>query len=140
VKYIDRITYAAAPILIKMRFGKINIFAGPTVFLHLGNGKLILKAEDEYLQYDLDFAGLSSAEYIDGVFSTFTFAAAAGVGLELPIRGRGRVITLETRGHYIFTNVLDESQGSVFQAYGVMILAGFGINARGRELRRSRFH
>ena len=138
VKYIDRITYAALPVLVKTQFGRMSFSAGPTLLLHVGKGKLCLRADDEWLQYDLESVGWDSMEYLDGVFAPFVFAAAAGAGIEFPIGRRGGVLLLEARGHYVFTNVLDESQGQDFQAYGIMIMAGYGVDSRGRKLIQSR--
>jgi len=75
---------------------------------------------------------------VDGVFSSFALALTGGTGVELPFRRRRGVFSLEARGYYVFTNILDPSQGSVFQAYGIMIMAGYGLDSKAREHRRSK--
>ena len=138
VKYIDRVTYVAIPLLLKFRLGTISFHAGPTPMLMIGDGELRLKADDDWLQDDLEYTGMDSVEYAEEVFSSFALAAAAGIGIEFPVGRRGGIFMLEARGHYIFTNVLGEGQGMDFQAYAIMVTAGYGVSSRGRELRRSR--
>jgi hypothetical protein len=135
---IDETVYAAVPVLLKIRFWRISVFTGPTLMLMLGNGRLRLRADDEVLQYDLDSVGLSSLDYADGVFSSFTLAVTGGTGVELPFRRRRGVFSMEARGYYVFTNILDPSQGSVFRAYGILMMAGYGLDSKGREHRRSK--
>lgn len=129
---IDEILYATLPVLVKVRFWRISVYAGPTPMLMLGNGKVRLKAQDENLQDDLESVGLSSVDYADGVFSKFALAATGGIGIELPFRRRRGVFSLEARAFYVFTNILDESQGLIFQSYGFVVMAGYGLDSNGQ--------
>jgi hypothetical protein len=138
VKYIDKTTYLAVPVLAKIHFGRVSLMAGPTLMVKMGSGKSILRAEDEWLDYDFESTGLDSMEYTNDVFSCFLLAAAIGIGIEFPVGRRGGIFLLETRGHYVFTNVLGESQGQTFQAYGVIVMAGYGWDAKARRLIRSK--
>jgi hypothetical protein len=138
VTYNDQVLYAVIPVLLKTGFWRLGFFAGPTLFLRLGNGRLRLQADDETLQWDLESTGLDSMEYADGEFSRFAFAVTAGTGIEFPAGRREGVFLLEARGHYVFTNVLDESLGLEYQAYGLMVMAGYGIGSGGRKQIRNR--
>jgi hypothetical protein len=136
VKYSDRVTYLVIPALIKIRFRPIALFVGPTLMVKLGNGTLSLDAEDEVLQWDFWSTGLDSREYTSGVFSSFLLAATAGIGVELSF---GRYIfLLEARGHYVLTNVLGSNQGATFNAYGIGLMAGYGVGPRERKAIRTR--
>jgi len=99
---------------------------------------LCLRVDDDTLQNDLESVDWDSQKYVDGVFSSFALALTGGTGVELPFRRRRGVFSLEARGYYVFTNILDPSQGSVFQAYGIMIMAGYGLDSKAREHRRSK--
>jgi hypothetical protein len=138
VTNIDEIIYAAVPVLIKIRFWRISVFTGPTLMLMLGNGRLRLRADDEMLQNDLESVYWDSIDYADGVFSSFALAATGGTGIELPFVRRRGIFSLEARGYYVFTNILHPSQGPVFQAYGIMIMAGYGLDSKGRQHSRSK--
>jgi hypothetical protein len=138
VKYIDQLTYAAVPLLLGFRLGRIILLFGPTPMILMGNGKLLYKAEDDYLQAYFEYEGRDSREYEEDSFSSFALAAAAGLGIEFPAGLRGGVFLLEVRGHYIFTNVLGKDAGADLHAYGITVTAGYGLSSRGRDLRRSR--
>jgi hypothetical protein len=138
VKYIDQYLYAVIPLLIKTGFWRLRIFAGPTLLLRLGDGKMRLRADDELLQHHFELTGLDSLEYVDGVFARKAYAATAGLGFEFPAGRRGGVFLLEGRGQYVFTNVLDESWGPEFQAYGVLLMLGYGLGSGGRQQIRSK--
>jgi hypothetical protein len=130
---IDQLLYVTLPVLVKVRFWRFSIVAGPMPMLMLGNGKLRLKAQDENLQYDLESVGWDSVDYADGVFSKFALAVTGGTGIDLPLRRRRGVLSLEVRGYYVLTNVLDESQGMDFQSYGFLVMAGYGLDSARRN-------
>ena len=120
VRYYDRLTYLEAVVLVKVRLGMFNLFAGPTLMRRFGTGKYGYKADDASI------GDSGSLSYMDDHFAQNVFAATAGFGILYPFSSASLVV--ELRGQYCFQNLLNEDVSStVFYQYAVWIMVGCSI-------------
>lgn len=131
VRHVDVLTYLSIPVLMKVRLRFLAIYLGADTRLRIGSGVARLEAEDETLQQSFETAGLDSMRYADDRFAPLTFAAVLGLEYVLPFKFLKGEWGVEARSQYTFTNLLGESQASVFNAVEVAVMLNYGLRVLG---------
>ena len=122
VKYYDHLLYLESTVLIKLRSGTSNIFAGPTIMLRLSDGTYGYKADDSAIVSD-------ESDYASDDFNRAVFAVTAGIGFLRPI-GLGSIV-VEIRGRYCFQNLLNEDiYAGVLKQIAAMTMIGYSFPIR----------
>jgi len=129
-KYWYRSHHISPAVLIKARFGRINLLAGPMVMFKIGSGKYGAKysdgTEDEF-------------EFADDDLTNMLFAATVGVGIQYPL-SLGSFIA-QLRGIYSFTNWYNEDTfpgTDVWNPFAAMVIIGYSISLIPEASRQTR--